>query len=533
MRRWTLAALLLVLLSGPAAAQVMQTGGVIPQHLSMWSTNNVVQDAGGAARLTQGLQPLELGLVAPPNQSGNPFPATASGTGPNGENSCTYDSPLGQAGHYLCFSPNVGSNTSQISVGTLNGGTPGTFRFLINGTPVTIPGAGSGTVVGPVSSTAGDVSCFNNTSGTIIADCGPTGLVMPLVPTQTNGDNSTKAASTAFVKNQGYLTSSNIIVAPQGRLTLASASTAPGNLGAGLTTIYYANFVGNQVPVWNGTSNTLLPIPSGQISDVIPNTGSGVISATQVFDIFAVNRSGTLAICHVTNGAGLGWAGDAGGSNTGRGSGYTQLQNTTTGFLTNSNALANCYNAAVNFGSIPATQATYLGTGYTTGIGTLTWNLIQGASGGPSGASAVTLGIWNYYNRINLLLNASDTGVAYTYSSATVRQARGAVGNQVVLVIGVAEDFPAPIINAGFLPAALNALMQAGYNVNTSTSFLGRTLEFQAYAANVNSGGGMPLFAGGALVGVQTYIRLEASDGTNANIFNPGQADGISVYTRG
>ena len=36
----------------------------------------------------------------------------------------------------------------------------------------TTGGAGSGNVVGPISSTIGDLACWNNTSGTLVADCG-------------------------------------------------------------------------------------------------------------------------------------------------------------------------------------------------------------------------------------------------------------------------------------------------------------------------------------------------------------------------
>jgi hypothetical protein len=146
-----------------ANAQVFQQGGVVPQHLTMWSTNNTVMDAGGAADRPQGLLPHELGLTAPANKSGNPFPAAASGSGPNGENLCLYDSPLGTPGHYLCVSANAGANTASIAVGAIGGAASSGLQISLNGTVYPFPGPGGGNVVGPTSPSApaGSIAVWN------------------------------------------------------------------------------------------------------------------------------------------------------------------------------------------------------------------------------------------------------------------------------------------------------------------------------------------------------------------------------------
>jgi hypothetical protein len=156
---------------GEAAGQVFQQGGVIPQHLTMWSTNNTVMDAGTAADRPQGLLPHELGLQAPPNKSGNPFPATATGTGPGGELACLWDSPIGTPGHYFCMSPNVGAGLASISVGSSSGGTPSSLQIVLNGTAYPFPGPPGG-VLGPSTTVVGDAASWNNTSGTLLADSG-------------------------------------------------------------------------------------------------------------------------------------------------------------------------------------------------------------------------------------------------------------------------------------------------------------------------------------------------------------------------
>lgn len=47
--------------------------------------------------------------------------------------------------------------------------------------------------------------------------------------------------------------------------------------------------------------------------------------------------------------------------------------------------------------------------------------------------------LWNYYNRVPLSLKRYETTSSWTYTTATVRQANGAVANQVEVVIGIAE----------------------------------------------------------------------------------------------
>lgn len=178
-------ALLLTMTTGAARGQVFQQGGVIPQHFTMWSANNAVKDAGTSAQMPQGLQPFEVGITSAPNKSGNPFPATATGHGPNGENVCLYDSPITVPGHYLCLSPNLGNNTAAISVGAIGGATTGSLEFILNGTPFPFPGPGGGNVVGPVSPAPvlGDLVQWNG--GLTVSDTGTPASAISLAVSST------------------------------------------------------------------------------------------------------------------------------------------------------------------------------------------------------------------------------------------------------------------------------------------------------------------------------------------------------------
>lgn len=76
-------------------------------------------------------------------------------------------------------------------------------------------GVGTGNVTGPGSSILNDVSIFGGTTGKVLADSGiqigalallapPSFTGNPTAPTQATGDNSTKLATTAFIKSLNY-----------------------------------------------------------------------------------------------------------------------------------------------------------------------------------------------------------------------------------------------------------------------------------------------------------------------------------------
>lgn len=540
------AAMLLAVI--PAEAQVFQQGTVVPQHYMMWGASNVAQDAGGSAPLPQGLQPTEAGIVAAPNASSPFFPATATGHGPNGENQCLYDSPLGIGGHYLCFSPNLGSNTGAISFGSIGGGATGSFEIIVNGTKVPFPGPGTGTVVGPGSSTVGDLACWNNTLGTLLSDCAiassnvltqsaAAALYAPLIspaltgtptaPTPTLSDNSTKIATTAFVKGQGYLTSTSLPgVAPQGRLTLTTHTPVQSSTISSTNVIFYDAYVGNTVPVFNGTVDVLLNIPGNELQLILSNLEE---ASGSVFDVFGINSSGSLVLCTATNGggaSGLGWSGDTGGSNTARGTGYSQLDNTTRSYLTNANTITNCFNATSSLGPVAAHQGTYLGTYFTVLAGQTGFSLGGGALGGVAGNQY----IWNNYNRVVGVFITVDNGAAYTYTSNVTREARASTGNQVNFVTGLAEDgISASTSSQPNLVGALGATAVASPALDSTAA-----LSTAVYKLNNPGTTGFTAAGGVTLpvvpkLGLHFISRNEASDNTNANGFNSLSSEFLGV----
>jgi hypothetical protein len=208
---------------------------------------------------------------------------------------------------------------------------------------------------------------------------------------------------------------------PQGRLTLVSGTPyAPNTNVVAVSTIYYDSYAGNQASIYNGTSDITLTIPSGEISDTMPTTGTGVTNSGGVFDLFLVNVAGVMTLCHVTNGSGGGWASDTGGSNTARGTGYSQLDFSTRSYPTNKNAIgtgSKAYHGSTDLGAFPANQMTYVGTVYRTAAGQTSMNLKPGPTAGGNNSVA---GLDNAFNREPFSVSSFDnTATAWTATTGS------------------------------------------------------------------------------------------------------------------
>lgn len=220
-------------LSSAFGQALIQAGSWTPGHAPGYSGSRgaipLVQDSGPAGGAGPGLS--EGLYVQPPT----------GGTGPYGANWCDYDAPIASgAYHYFCIGPN-GSGGGLLAYGSV-GGLPEILSFYINGVKYNFPATLSG-VLGPVSSVVGDISCFNNTQGSLLVDCGPYQTHAALVA----------AAATPVTPNSisqlGY--------------------TAPGDSGAATYT-------------WNASSfcpggTSLSPTPADGVTCILP---SGQLTTT-------------------------------------------------------------------------------------------------------------------------------------------------------------------------------------------------------------------------------------------------------------
>src|SRR5208337_3394662 len=216
---------------------ILQSGPTTPGHVPMFvgvgTMQPIVQDSGtsGGGGPSVGLS--EIGVTVR-----NPlgiYPAAAVGNGPYNTNICDYDAPTTNATgyHYICISPNS-LNGELIAVGAGGGASNLPLLINVNGTSYSFPFTVGG-IVGPATTTSGDLAVWNNATGTLLKDVSqvtfaqlPTLLTNQIYANVTSGSAtplgfsvpscSTSASYLQWTTNTG-LTCGTAIAAPAGSLT--------------------------------------------------------------------------------------------------------------------------------------------------------------------------------------------------------------------------------------------------------------------------------------------------------------------------
>lgn len=174
----------------------------------------------------------------------------------------------------------------------------------------------------------------------------------------------------------------------------------------------------------------------------------------------------------------------------------------------------------------PAAQrGTYVGTTRSNASSTLDFTFVGAGSGGV----LILQNVWNCYNRIQRVATCTDTGVPYTYSSPTIRQARASANNQINFVIGIVED-PIVAYNACSLTLAATALAGAAFGVglNSSTAYVWqKQTGFNPVAlaltfSNTNTGAVLPI------LGYNAITALQNADG-NTHTYDNIQVDQLTL----
>lgn len=174
------------------------------------------------------------------------------------------------------------------------------------------------------------------------------------------------------------------------RLTLTTGVPVTTADVTAATTIFCTPYRGNRIALYDAAGAATVFV-SAQFSIAVPATTS------QMYDVFCFNSSGvpTLEL--------LAWTNDT--------TRATAIVQTTTGVLTKSGDLTR----------------RYLGSARTTTVS------------GQTEDSATKRYLWNYYNMVPRLLAVLETTDSWAYTTTTYRQANGSAGNQVAVVVGVAE----------------------------------------------------------------------------------------------
>jgi hypothetical protein len=259
-----------------------------------------------------------------------------------------------------------------------------------------------------------------------------------------------------------------------GRATYATHTPVMTTSVAAATTIFYDCYDGGgTVLYFNGTSDQSDPITSCEVSTALQSTGTGVLNASNVFDLWWVH-SGANRICVATDGAGHGWGGtgDTGGGNAARSTstGYSALDIATRSYATNKNALTHCYNGSTDYGSVSANQASYLATFATTSSAGQTAYVF--AKTGTAGTQTGNLLLWNAHRRKTTVTTGADSTPNWVYAIASVRIANGAAsGNGINFVLGQAEESVSVVYNTmATLPASSTAQANIGICLDCAAS---------------------------------------------------------------
>jgi hypothetical protein len=228
----------------------------------------VLQDSGPASggSIGQGLS--ELLLTA--RGTGAP-PYAGQGTGPYGTNACDYDGPVTSAAgfHFLCISANA-QGGGLIAYGAGGGAPPLPLQIEVNGALYGFPFTLSG-IVGPATTTIGDLACWNNGIGSLLKDC----------PT---GSGVTTALSYAAGTANGFATFNQLggaaFLAPDGTTILSGHGVIIANVGIYGATIPEWSTGGTwSAPIANiGGSTTFVDRHTSPITSGYNDASSAIIS---------------------------------------------------------------------------------------------------------------------------------------------------------------------------------------------------------------------------------------------------------------
>lgn len=237
-------------------------------------------------------------------------------------------------------------------------------------------------------------------------------------------------------------------VTPQGRLTLTSATPVMATSVSAATRLYYTPYVGNLVPLYNGTIFTWLTF-SEVFQDTTDATKSpAAVATSSCYDTFAWLDGTTFR-----NTRGPAWS-----SATSRGA---------------SAAIAFVNGIGLNNLAItngPAAQrGTWTGTFCTEAAANINYTF-GGAAAGWLGAH---FNLWNAYNRVPVSTFIGDSNSSWTYAVAsTWRQVNGLAAAVVTVVRGADQDGITLEYKAhGLAGAATTAA--CGIGLDTFTAFVG------------------------------------------------------------
>lgn len=305
----------------------------------------------------------------------------------------------------------AGVTSTSISYQVLEGDQGKLVRATASGITITTPsasGVGAPFVFGFLNDSGGDITYDGSGSQTIDGDATIT------VPAGAGGRMRTDG-SNWFTEGQNFQRTQ---VDPQGYLTPLSGTPiiTPDVQSAA---VYYTPFVGDLIPIPDGTNFTIKNFSELTLTLVANHT------ANTIYDVFVFDNAGASTLV-----TGPAWGVSTEGAGArGTGAGTTQLSRLK-GLFVNTNAIT-VRNGSTTY-SMGARSGIY--------VGTIQIDAVAGqVSCFPNGGQNRRWGVWNAYNRRKIRLRVFDATGSW-FGSASNRPVNNTVANNLRVLCGLQEE---------------------------------------------------------------------------------------------
>jgi hypothetical protein len=232
---------------------------------------------------------------------------------------------------------------------------------------------------------------------------------------------TTGTVSTAVWTAVNASTPAGVIPPPQGYLTPTSGTPIITQDTTGVSAILYTPYVGNIIPIYNGSS--FVPTVFSEMTCTLTSSNQ---SASTLYDVFVFSNSGVLTLV-----CGPAWGTNTPGSCArGTGAGTTQLQRINGLWV---NAVQITGTNSTNSYTIKANQATFVGT---ISIDATAGQISFYRSYGQSRKWAAS----NAYNRVPIILQGGDGTATWTYGTNTWRPSNNSTANSITTFDCLGEE---------------------------------------------------------------------------------------------
>lgn len=375
-----------------------------------------------------------------------------------------------------------------------------------------MPRDGSGVYSKPAGTTASPNTTIESSKYNSVVD----DLVMDANaarPITAGGTGATTAAAARTALGVPGL--STITQEPQGRLTLTTALPVTTSDVVAATSIFYTPYVGNTLPIWDGSAAYASQVFSELTLALDSNSGhTGYHAVDTNFDLFVISDAGTLRL-----GTGPAWSNSGGGTSTrGTGAGTTELERKS-GIWTNKVTISIRFGSASgNTVSVAANLATYVGT-------------FRASGNGQASDRQQIRTLWNCYNRVEKALLKTDTTDSWVYSVASYRAANNDGNNCVTFIRGLSEDLMT-VTALGFASndTGTPRSVFAGIGVN-SVTVNGGTINVPASVSQLTLASPSSTYIGTPTIGYSVLTWLERGNGTDTQTWRGDAADSTLIQT--